>query len=138
MPHWRDFELHGARDGIARRNPPLTDPGPPGSNPGFLPPADVPPGRCLPRGQKGRDMTQRKSDRATEGQMTRRDVLRLGVTAAAGVAVGPFVVTPARAQSFNWQRFKGKEIFMMLYKHPWVDEMLKNLPEFESLTGIKV
>ena len=26
----------------------------------------------------------------------------------------------------------------MLYKHPWVDEMVKHIPEFESLTGMKV
>ena len=32
-------------------------------------------------------------------QMTRREVLRAGITAAAGAAVGPFVVTPARAQA---------------------------------------
>jgi multiple sugar transport system substrate-binding protein len=83
-------------------------------------------------------MTQRKSDRATEGQMTRRDVLRLGVTAAAGAAGGPFVVTPARAQSFNWQRFKGKELFLIFFKHPWAEEIVKYAPEFESLTGIKV
>jgi multiple sugar transport system substrate-binding protein len=83
-------------------------------------------------------MKRSKSEKAGARQMTRRDLLRLGVTAAAGAAVGPFVITPARAQSFNWQRFKGKELFLMLYKHPWVDEMLKSLPEFESLTGIKV
>jgi len=83
-------------------------------------------------------MTQRKSDRAAEGQMTRRDVLRLGVTAAAGAAAGPFVVTPARAQNFNWQRFKGKELFLIFFKHPWAEEIVKYAPEFESLTGIKV
>lgn len=70
--------------------------------------------------------------------MTRRDVLRLGATAAAGAAVGPFVVTPARAQSFNWQRFKGKELFLIFFKHPWAEEIVKYAPEFESLTGIKV
>jgi multiple sugar transport system substrate-binding protein len=70
--------------------------------------------------------------------MTRRDVLRLGATVAAGAAVGPFVVTPGHGQTFNWQRFKGKELYFILYKHPFVDELVKHIPEFESLTGIKV
>jgi len=76
--------------------------------------------------------------RTTGAGMTRRDVLRLGATAVAGAAAGPFVVTPAKAQAFNWQRFKGKELFLLLYKHPVVDEILRELPEFEALTGIKV
>jgi len=82
-------------------------------------------------------MRRQKPKNAGSQHITRRDVLRLGATAAAGVAFGPFVVTPARAQAFNWQRFKGKELFLLLYKHPFVDEMVKHIPEFESLTGIK-
>ena len=70
--------------------------------------------------------------------MSRREVLRLGAVAAAGAAVGPFVHTPARAQSFNWQRFKGKELFLIFFKHTWADEIVKYAPEFESLTGINL
>jgi multiple sugar transport system substrate-binding protein len=72
------------------------------------------------------------------GAISRRTVLRLGAAAAAGAATGPFVFTPARAQGFNWKRFQGKELFFLFYKHPWVDEMIKHIPEFESLTGIRV
>ena len=68
--------------------------------------------------------------------MTRRDVLKLGAAAAAGAAVGPFVVTPGHGQTFNWQKFKGKELFCIFYKHPWIDEMVKFFPEFTDLTGI--
>ena len=70
--------------------------------------------------------------------VSRRTVLRLGSAALAGAATGPFVVTPGHGQTFNWQRFKGKELFCLFYKHPWVDEMVKHIPEFESMTGIKV
>jgi hypothetical protein len=63
--------------------------------------------------------------------MTRREVLRLGATAAAGAAVGPFVVTPGHGQTFNWQRFKGKELFCIFYSIPglmrWSSTSL-NLP----------
>jgi multiple sugar transport system substrate-binding protein len=70
--------------------------------------------------------------------MTRREMLRLGLTATAGVAAAPFVITPSRAQTFNWQRFRGKELYLILFRITWVDEMVKHIPEFEALTGIKV
>jgi multiple sugar transport system substrate-binding protein len=70
--------------------------------------------------------------------LSRRQVLKLGATAAAGAAMGPFVSTPARAQAFNWQRFRGTELFLILTRHPWVDEMVTHIPEFESLSGMKV
>jgi len=70
--------------------------------------------------------------------MTRRQVLTWGAGLAAGAAVGPFVVTPGHGQTFNWQRFKGKELYCIFYKHPWIDEMVKYFPEFTDLTGMKV
>src|SRR6267142_2360080 len=54
-----------------------------------------------------------------------------------GVA-GPFLSTPARAQDFNWKRFQGKELFLLLTKHPFIDVLEKHIPEFESLSGMKV
>ena len=75
--------------------------------------------------------------RGTGTGISRRKVLQLG-GAAAGLAMAPFVITPARGQAFNWQRFKGKEIFLIYTKHPWSEEIVKYHPEFEALTGIKV
>ncbi len=71
-------------------------------------------------------------------RITRREVLRLGAAVAAGAAAGPLLLTPAHAQVFNWQRYKGTELFLLFYKHPWADEIGLHIPEFESLTGIKV
>src|SRR5437879_7151936 len=68
-------------------------------------------------------------------RLTRRTFLK---SVAAGVAAGPFVSTPARAQGFNWKRFQGKELYLLLTKHPWIDVLEKNIPEFESLSGMKV
>ena len=65
-------------------------------------------------------------------------MLRLGGTALAAAATGPFVFTPARAQGFNWKRFQGKELYLLLTKHPCIDVLEKNIPEFESLSGMKV
>ncbi|MGH7358210.1 MAG: hypothetical protein ACREJR_05285, partial [Candidatus Rokuibacteriota bacterium] len=53
--------------------------------------------------------------------VSRRAVLRAGAAAVAGAATGPFVFTPARAQGFNWKRFQGKELYLILSKHPWVE-----------------
>jgi multiple sugar transport system substrate-binding protein len=70
--------------------------------------------------------------------MTRRQVLRLGAAAAAGAAVSPFALSPAAAESVIWQRYKGTTLSLLFYKHPWVDEIEKHFPEFESLTGMKL
>ena len=69
--------------------------------------------------------------------LSRRTLLRLAGTAAVA-STGPFVWTPARAQGFNWKRFQGKELYLLLTKHPWIDVLEKNIPEFESLSGMKV
>ncbi|HEV8307650.1 MAG TPA: sugar ABC transporter substrate-binding protein [Methylomirabilota bacterium] len=71
-------------------------------------------------------------------RLSRRAVLRLSSAALAGAAAGPFVWTPARAQGFNWKRFQGKELYLLLTKHPWIDVLEKNIGEFESLSGMKI
>ncbi len=81
--------------------------------------------------------TQRRADTASP-RITRREVLRLGAAAAVAASASPLLGTPARAQLVQWQRFKGTELSLIFYKHPWVDEIVKHVPEFESLTGIKV
>ena len=78
------------------------------------------------------------SPRPPTDSTTRRQVLRLGAAAVAGVATGPFVWTSAKGQAFDWKRFRGKELFVMLAKHPWPEELVKHLPEFQELTGMKV
>ena len=67
-------------------------------------------------------------------RLTRRTFLQT----AAAAAAGPFVSTPARAQGFTWKRFQGKELFLLLTKHPFIEVLEKHIPEFESLSGMKV
>ena len=78
------------------------------------------------------------AQRKGKGPMTRREALRLGAAAAAGAAVGPFGASPARAAAADWQRYKGTTLFLLFYKHPWVDQIMTYFPEFESLTGMKI
>ncbi|MBO1515527.1 ABC transporter substrate-binding protein [Metabacillus bambusae] len=39
---------------------------------------------------------------------------------------------------FDWKRFNGEEINVMLNQHPYAEAIVERLPEFEELTGIKV
>ncbi len=39
---------------------------------------------------------------------------------------------------FDWERYSGQTIDVMLNEHPWTDGLKKILPEFEKQTGIKV
>ncbi|HYF92423.1 MAG TPA: sugar ABC transporter substrate-binding protein [Symbiobacteriaceae bacterium] len=47
---------------------------------------------------------------------------------------------PAAAATgeFDWKRESGKSIHVLLNKHPYAEWVIKNLPQFESMTGIKV
>jgi multiple sugar transport system substrate-binding protein len=83
-------------------------------------------------------MNKPRANRIGGRGISRRDVLRLGATTAAGVAIGPFISTPGHGQTFNWKRFQGKELFAIFYTHPWINEMVKWFPEFEQLTGMKI
>ena len=78
------------------------------------------------------------AQRTGRGAITRREVLRLGAAAAAGAAAAPFAPSLGRAEAADWQRYKGTTLFLLFYKHPWVDEIMKYFPEFESLTGMKL
>ena len=81
---------------------------------------------------------ERPAGRSHPTSISRRHALRLGGTALTAAATGPFVWTPARAQGFNWKRFQGKELFFLFYKHPWIDELVRHVREFETMTGMKV
>ncbi len=44
----------------------------------------------------------------------------------------------AAAGSFDWQKYKGTTIRVMLNQHPWTTAIQPSIADFEKLTGIKV
>lgn len=42
------------------------------------------------------------------------------------------------ADGFDWKRYSGEEINVMLNQHPYAEAIVERLPEFEAKTGIKV
>jgi multiple sugar transport system substrate-binding protein len=61
-------------------------------------------------------------------------------TAALGAAqptAGPAAAQPA-AGSFDWKKYSGTSIKLLLNKHSYSEALVAELPKFEALTGIKV
>lgn len=85
-------------------------------------------------------MTKDNTLRPSGLDVTRRNLLKTGVGATAlGVIGAPALVRTANAQSkFDWKRFNGEQIDVMLVKNPRSDLLQGAEKEFTELTGIKV
>lgn len=69
----------------------------------------------------------------------RRPLLQLGLgAAAASVFPAPFIARYARGSDFDWQRFAGQKIEVLLTKNPRSDLLQEHEQEFVELTGIEV
>lgn len=85
------------------------------------------------------------SDRRN-ASFSRRDALRAGAAAIASSAVvltpssrrALAQSTPAAGADFNWQRYAGETINVLLALSPRSDLLVEYEPEFEELTGITV
>jgi multiple sugar transport system substrate-binding protein len=73
-------------------------------------------------------------------EVSRRQILRGGAAASAlGYLAAPAIVRDANAQSaFNWKRFAGEKIDVLLVRNPRSDLMQPAEKEFTELTGITV
>jgi multiple sugar transport system substrate-binding protein len=82
-------------------------------------------------------MTDRTRDDRTDA--LRRRLLQAGAGAAALGAVPGASLLGAQAQgTFDWKRFKGEKIEVLLVKSPRGDLLSKYHKEFEDMTGIEV
>ncbi|WP_460449372.1 ABC transporter substrate-binding protein [Alsobacter sp. SYSU BS001988] len=79
-------------------------------------------------------------NKPTFGDLSRRSLLKTTAAAAAvGVIGAPAIVSRANAQSkFDWKRFKGEKIDVMMVKNPRSDLLQAAEKEFTALTGIEV
>jgi multiple sugar transport system substrate-binding protein len=62
-------------------------------------------------------------------------------TAALWIGVGLLpapVLAAAPIDGLNWQQFKGATLRVMLHENDWSVDLLRQLPDFEKRTGIKV
>jgi multiple sugar transport system substrate-binding protein len=60
------------------------------------------------------------------------------VAACAGQGEEKSTGGPSVTGAFDWKRFDGQEITVLLNEHPWTDGVQPMIGEFEDLTGIKV
>ncbi len=76
------------------------------------------------------------------GKLNRRELLaaagKLGIGAAAAGMMLNMAQTRAMAADFDWKKFKGKKLKLLLNKHPYVDAMVADLENFKTLTGMDV
>src|SRR4249919_1063597 len=67
--------------------------------------------------------------------LSRRQVLGMGLGAAAGSLVAP---PRARAADFDWMQQKGKSLVILVSLSPYYTVLQKMVPDFAKLTGIQV
>ncbi len=89
------------------------------------------------------------SDRAKDfftafksGQVSRRELMmgagKFGLTAASANFMLNAAATRAIAADFDWKKFSGKKLHLLLNKHPYADAMIADLANFKTLTGLDV
>ena len=72
-------------------------------------------------------------------KLTRRALMQSALGAASAGALGNLSSTRSQAQgAFDWQKFKGTKLEVLLQRGPYQDVLQKFEPEFTALTGIQV
>jgi multiple sugar transport system substrate-binding protein len=75
-------------------------------------------------------------------RVSRRELLdrtaKLGLGALASSTLLGGALTGAMAADFDWQKFKGSNLKLLLNKHPYADAMIADLDSFKKLTGMNV
>ena len=76
------------------------------------------------------------------GKMSRRELMagagKLGISAAAANFLLNAAATRAMAADFDWKKFSGSKLHLLLNKHPYADAMIADLDNFKSMTGMDV
>ena len=76
------------------------------------------------------------------GKMNRRELMsgagKLGITAASANFMLNAAATQAIAADFDWMKFKGTKLHVLLNKHPYADAMIADLDNFKKMTGMDI
>jgi multiple sugar transport system substrate-binding protein len=88
--------------------------------------------------ERGRDLTTR----FVKGEISRREMLQGASRLGLGIATTGFLLnqsmTGALAADFDWKKFNGTKLKLLLNKHPYADAMIADLENFKALTGMDV
>ena len=75
-------------------------------------------------------------------QLGRRELIgrmgKLGVGAVAAQSLLTHASTRAMAADFDWKKYEGQTIGLLMNKHPYMDAMVANIDAFKELTGMDV
>jgi multiple sugar transport system substrate-binding protein len=76
------------------------------------------------------------------GKISRRDLMlgagKLGISAATANFMLNAAGTQALAADFDWKKFNGSKVHLLLNKHPYADAMIADLANFKTMTGMEV
>ena len=76
------------------------------------------------------------------GHMSRRELMGGAAKLGLGAATANFMLnaaaTQALAADFDWKKFQGAKLHLLLNKHPYADAMIADLDNFKGLTGMDV
>jgi multiple sugar transport system substrate-binding protein len=87
---------------------------------------------------KANDLANAYVDR----RIGRRELVRRLGALGLGAAAANFLVnrasTRALAADFNWKKYQGTNLQLLMNKHPYMDALVADLDNFKSLTGMNV
>jgi hypothetical protein len=83
-------------------------------------------------------MSRDASIHGNDRSIARRDLLKLIAAGGLGLICVESSPSAAAASSFDWRKYAGQTIRVLVPKQPGTDFVEPLIPEFEQLTGIKV
>jgi multiple sugar transport system substrate-binding protein len=85
-----------------------------------------------------------ETPKSPESTFSRRTFLKTASAGVAAASLGPLVTACGSSQSanssgaFNWTKFKGTTISLLMDKHPYTDAMIADIDSFKQLTGMNI
>ena len=75
-------------------------------------------------------------------KMSRRELIQASAKAGLTASAAGFLMTQAQtsamAADFDWMKYKGSKLKLLLNKHPYADAMIANIETFKTMTGMDI